>query len=409
MIHPGRLANSMALASVFFIGQSAVLQSAEEEISFPSEPLKEILKEERKTIRPGVEYIYRETADPIKLYIVALDLNNPAISFKTCLGKDTVVGIEQTSSMAKRNNALVAINGDYWTNHGIPLGLTMVDGDIVIAPKHRATFAVNKSGIPAVDIFTAQWSWETEVFAPDGTLKWIQLLNSDCHQDNISMYSEYYGKESNGNEFDHVTELVLDSKLILQEIRRDQPGVIVPSKGYILTGRGSAADWLAEKFEVGQKVLIKIKTTKSLREIDQAISAGPIILKEGQLVQDPVKLFPEGEEFELKWKRKHYLHRHPRSAIGVSKDKKKVVFLAVDGCQKDSSIGIYQRQIAQLLLEFDCYDGMDLDGGGSTTLVIEGNVMNRPSDKSKADGTGGRERYVCNSLLVLYDEGKSVE
>jgi exopolysaccharide biosynthesis protein len=78
-----------------------------------------------------------------------------------------------------------------------------------------------------------------------------------------------------------------------------------------------------------------------------------------------------------------------------------VVLITVDGRQPDFSLGIYQKQMADLMLEFGASDAMDLDSGGSATMVIEGRVVNHPSDGANPDGTGGKERPVANALLVF--------
>lgn len=75
---------------------------------------------------------------------------------------------------------------------------------------------------------------------------------------------------------------------------------------------------------------------------------------------------------------------HPRTAIGTSADGKRMTWLVVDGRQPGHSLGVSEEELGRLLLEQGCSEGMNLDGGGSTVLLLthrnKGLVpVNRPS------------------------------
>ena len=84
--------------------------------------------------------------------------------------------------------------------------------------------------------------------------------------------------------------------------------------------------------------------------------------------------------------------RHPRSAIGISRDSALVYLVAVDGRQETSD-GMSLVELGDFLVSIGVYQGMNFDGGGSTTLVIDGKLANRPSDAAG-------ERTVGNAILV---------
>jgi exopolysaccharide biosynthesis protein len=90
--------------------------------------------------------------------------------------------------------------------------------------------------------------------------------------------------------------------------------------------------------------------------------------------------------------------RHPRTAVGVTKDNK-LLFVTVDGRQPELSNGISLDNLANLMIQLGAVDAMNLDGGGSTTLVIFDTIVNFPSDKD-SDGNPGKERAVANSIVV---------
>ena len=85
--------------------------------------------------------------------------------------------------------------------------------------------------------------------------------------------------------------------------------------------------------------------------------------------------------------------RHPRSAIGFSRDSSRVYLLTVDG-RAENSVGTTLIELAALLRKLGAWEAMNFDGGGSTTMVVGGKVVNAPSD---AEG----ERAVGNALMVL--------
>jgi exopolysaccharide biosynthesis protein len=91
---------------------------------------------------------------------------------------------------------------------------------------------------------------------------------------------------------------------------------------------------------------------------------------------------------------------HPRTAVGVSADKKTMIWLVVDGRQR-SSKGATVGELGQWLKDFGCADGINLDGGGTTTLVLadaEGNarVVNKPIDL----GIPGKQRLSGSHLGI---------
>lgn len=94
--------------------------------------------------------------------------------------------------------------------------------------------------------------------------------------------------------------------------------------------------------------------------------------------------------------------RHPRTVAGVDKGGTKLILLVIDGRQKDLSIGMTYVELSRELIAAGAWDGINLDGGGSTTLVMrdpqtrELKVVNSPSD--------GRERNVADVLGVKVGE-----
>ncbi|HBG40155.1 MAG TPA: hypothetical protein DDW85_01915 [Porphyromonadaceae bacterium] len=84
---------------------------------------------------------------------------------------------------------------------------------------------------------------------------------------------------------------------------------------------------------------------------------------------------------------------HPRTAIGYSQDKKKIYLIVIDGRQTNYSVGATTGQVGAIIKAFGAYNAANLDGGGSSCMVVNGEIKNKPSDKS--------ERAVANGVMVV--------
>jgi hypothetical protein len=93
--------------------------------------------------------------------------------------------------------------------------------------------------------------------------------------------------------------------------------------------------------------------------------------------------------------------RHPRSAVGISRNGRYLILMAIDGRQPGYSESVSTAEEAEWMRKLGAYNALNLDGGGSTALVIEGpdglpRVLNRPCGSPP-----GTERRVANHLGVF--------
>jgi hypothetical protein len=99
---------------------------------------------------------------------------------------------------------------------------------------------------------------------------------------------------------------------------------------------------------------------------------------------------------------------NPHTALGVSRDKRRVFLATVDGRQKGYAEGMRTDEFAVVLQQLGAWDAVNLDGGGSTTMVMDdthdgvqnARLVNSPSDNSSSSQPG-RERVVANSFAVF--------
>jgi exopolysaccharide biosynthesis protein len=118
-----------------------------------------------------------------------------------------------------------------------------------------------------------------------------------------------------------------------------------------------------------------------------------------QLVQGNVLVLKDGKPIAEKGNAKV---RHPRTVLGVDASGTRLTILTIDGRRPGTASGMTGTEMGQEMLRLGCTDALNLDGGGSTTLVVrdpesgEEKVVNRPSD--------GHERSVADVLGVEVDE-----
>ena len=118
-------------------------------------------------------------------------------------------------------------------------------------------------------------------------------------------------------------------------------------------------------------------------DVKEAIHAGPVLIHNGK-----INLSTEQEVFF----NTPVDGVQPRSAIGYKKNGD-VIMMVVDGRQVDSR-GVYLKELAMLMSQFDCEEALNLDGGGSSALVVNGKLVNSPIGLKS-------ERQVMSFIAVL--------
>lgn len=135
----------------------------------------------------------------------------------------------------------------------------------------------------------------------------------------------------------------------------------------------------------GKAYILKADETSDWENLifaEDVLTAGPLMLIGGEDVEI------DGTAFNT--------NRHPRSAVGKKADGT-VVFIVVDG-RRPQSAGVSIFELARIMKWAGCVDALNLDGGGSSTLMAGDKIVNRPSDNGKFDTAG--ERKVANILIA---------
>lgn len=124
-----------------------------------------------------------------------------------------------------------------------------------------------------------------------------------------------------------------------------------------------------------------IEGWESLVSYPTLLASGPLLIAQQEIVSQ------KDEKFNT--------NRHPRTAIGVTKDKR-LIAVVVDG-RNANAHGVSIGELSIIMEALGCTDAMNLDGGGSSAAWVKGQgVVNYPSDNKKWDHQG--ERAVANAL-----------
>jgi len=353
-----------------------------------------------KYVGPGVKHIsITFPSVPWRINILEIDITNPFINLETVKasknGREQLYAFEKTSSMAGRKNwtnhtVIGAINGDFYdTNTGIPVNVQVENGEILRRPISRSVFGITVDKKPFIEIF----NYYGEVFAGDSSRQ-IEGINEKRGADTLILYNSYFGFSTGTNQWGTevlirpLGDWVINDTVycVVDSVVSWVGNMSIPLGKAVLSGHGSAGGFLRNNVKVKDTVKILLRLNPNVGRIFQAIGGLPRIIRNGVNVVAQTYQ-QEGASSSFTYS------RHPRTAVGISRDSTKIYFLTVDGRQS-SSVGMTLDELANFMLTLGVWQGVNLDGGGSTTMVVRGKVVNSPSD-----ATG--ERSVSNAILVV--------
>jgi exopolysaccharide biosynthesis protein len=314
---------------------------------------------------PAIEYSSARTEEPQSIHWIEVDPTQ--VQLEAAVARDQVLGRETTSSMARRHGASAAVNGGFFVVQG-PFagdfdGLFVWNGRIVSEPVHqRSSFAFCSDGRVWIDAF----SLTTRVHL-GGTPVGVDGINRHRSKGEVILFSPAFGPTT----INRGPELVVAEGKI---VGVSDGGSRIPADGFVL-----ALNEVPSGVEPGAEVHLEHRLTArgSGQDIESEgcsfVSAGPALIREGRVLEDhEAESSKFGPGFSLK--------RHPRTGVGIRKDGS-LIFVVVDGRQEGLSVGMTLPELARLLKDNGAYDAYNLDGGGSSTMVVNGRVVNSPSDE----------------------------
>jgi hypothetical protein len=328
--------------------------------------------------------------EPWSIHVLKIDRSRTDYEFHTTLAKGSALGLstlsEQIKSLPREfGQPLGAVNGDFWKDgrqyDGDPTGLQIHDGELVSGPCARACFWIDPSGQPHATNVLAQF----ELISPEG-LHVAFGLNEERTNGGAVLFTPTFGTSTHTR---GGRELVLEPEghhpaewlplrsghtysARIREIRETGDTPLEPGRA-VLSLSSQVSERLS-RLVVHSVLKFTLGTTPDLRGVKTAIGGGPMLVRAGKAV-----VFTGSQP------------RHPRTALGWND--RYFFLVVVDGRQSGLSVGMSFPELSTYLLKIGCTEAINLDGGGSSTFWVRGQVMNSPCQ--------GSERPMANALVLV--------
>ncbi len=334
-------------------------------------------------VAPGIKAMGWDETDArgsVRYYLVRARWVAPGVR-TDYMGAPVVKQTEAVSTMTARTpRAVVGINGDFFDigDTGAPFGLGRSRADGLIHGIDfgwNAAFYIGDAGRPRMETLNMRAAIEER---PRLTV--TNVNSPQVKPGGIGVYTPRWGTTSGirwtDGQRDGVRMVHIVRGKVVENRRRHFPSG-TEIKGKYLIARGQKAADQLRSMEKGDKITVRWWLPDTPR---MAITGNRIILEDGKVLTTD-----DGE-------------MHPRTAVGIDRDSKSILLLVVDGRQSFSR-GFTMEELAKKLKRLGAEDGLNLDGGGSSTLVARRKgkltVLNRPSD--------GQQRSVPNGVKVTYN------
>lgn len=310
-------------------------------------------------------------------------------SARALKGAHGAVGREKTSVILERlrRSADVAggVNADFFlfTPPGVPTNLQVSRGRVVTGPSSQPVLAFDSLGAPHLTTFRVEGSLTT-ASSRFPIAAWNRAAPSG-----IALYDDAWGGSTDS--LSGGVEVVVDRLgagrvSVIDTLRT---GVAIQPGRAVLVGRGAESRAALLALRVGDSVRVQV----ALRPFHprEALGGRPILVRDSAIVAG----------IDTAGGRGFAAGRHPRTAVGIGRNGRRLLLVVVDGRQTPHSDGMTLRELADVMRALGARDAINLDGGGSTTLVYSEpanagalRIANRPSDP-----TG--ERPVGNALGIV--------
>ncbi len=364
-----------------------------------------------RSIVPGVTHkrlVFN--SGPWRINVVEVDLRQRGLVLRGVRAKDSALAREKVSSMFGRYNgpgrAVAAINADFFNTRTfesennvviegrIDKGITMTDSPHERFDNVHYQFGVDWNNKPMIERFVVA----ARLHVPGRKTLRLEGINSWPDSNTLVLYTRALGASTPPDTSGKRPTLV-PLKLISQQNgamtfriagNSIEGGSLPLEDGGVLAASGDMRDDLRAIAKRGGTVRVTSRIEPAESKVRTVLGGWPRVVMNGRSIAEYASIL-EGTFARFEG-------RNPRSAVGFSKDSSTLYLVTVDG-RRETDAGMTLVELANLMLKLGVHDGMNFDGGGSTTMVVEGKIVNRPSDR-----TG--EREVGSGLLVIVGADK---
>jgi len=315
---------------------------------------------------------------PLDVYVLKVDPDTEGLEIRPALAGQTVHSRRSVLNIARQHGAVAALNGGFFAEQGPPLGLLVIDGEWIKHPiLHRTALGITTDG----ELLMDRVSFEGRLYFEDHGYLELDGINQGHNESyQLVMYTPRWGEVL--APCAQCTRLVVSDEAVVVAKCTEAQAVAIPSEGYVISGFGRYAQ-LLKKVHEGEGVWARLQTRPEWKKLAYALGGGPRVVKDGR---PHVTASPEEFGWDVSG------GATSRSAVAITQDGL-LMLVAVETPPGKPGRGVTLSELAQILVKLGARDAMNLDGGGSTTVVQREQVINHPRD--------GRSRAVSNALLVV--------
>lgn len=295
---------------------------------------------------------------PVRINVVEINQKlNPNLQINPQLSSSRLASKSTITTLARKNNSLVAINGTYFKPQtGVPLGTLMINGKMYTGPIYnRVAMGIFDNGFDM-----ARLELNAQVKSFKGNVKVDNINQPRMLSTHVIVYTPEWGSFAPPSP-KYGKQIAVEKGKIISIGTQSMP---IPQNGYVIVG----PDERLAKIYKAKHIDLDIKTIPNWENVKHIISGGPYLVKNGEIFVDMTeqKLGAIGG-------------KNPRTAIGYTQDGN-FIMVAVDG-REGASVGLTLKELAWFMKSIGCTNAMNLDGGGSTVMYVNGRVVNMPKVK----------------------------
>ncbi len=301
---------------------------------------------------------------PIRVNVLEVNPRDPSLEIIPAMASIEMQGKARAETIARRNQALAAINGSYFKpDQGIPLGLLIIDEELIAGPLfERVALGITHSN----QLRISRVGMRGDVVSASGQRIALDNVNQPrTHDSQVVLYTPRWGKIGPPVPKEGVQVQISNGQV--SAVSMTNP-LAIPEGGYVISGPRTPKLMHLASQPREAPVLISFYTIPDWSDVKHAISGGPYLVKNGQVFID------------TKAQRINFAERGsyaPRTAAGITRTGN-LILVTVDGRQS-GSVGVSLVEMAQLMHQLGAVEAMNLDGGSSTQMVVGGRLVNTPS------------------------------
>jgi hypothetical protein len=338
---------------------------------------------------------YWKLTTPVKQQVHILQIDPHQFEIIGAHAKEKALGRETVATIARRHQAIAAINGGFFKMgeaiDGLPAGILKIQGQWYgIAYRYRGAIGwSNHTHQAMIDRIQTK----TSVYLNHQKFP-VHSVNQPLLPKKAILYTNAYGKQIQSAPGGY--DIVIQDNRILDI--KPSGNTKIPAGGYVYC-IGSKVITPNHPINIGNAATVNIETipqllkehTMAWQMVDNIIGGTPLLLFRNKIILD----------HSLERLRSPFImQRHARTAVGILNNGH-WLFVVVEQNAFTGNPGMTIPELAVFMEKMGCEYALNLDGGGSSTLYINNNVVNHPIGDKDEDYGIETLRPISDAILIL--------